>query len=336
MNTLIIGRPFLRVGFLLIALASIALLHNAQAVVPPPDGGYPGFNTAEGQNALLSLNTSAGLANTAVGWFSLKSNVDGGFNTALGAGTLVLNTAAENTAIGAAALLLNSTGFNNTAVGVTALLNNTTGFENTATGDRALPNNTSGSDNIGLGANAGSFVTTASNVIVIGANFQGANEDNSTYVNNIWLTAVNANGVPVLVDDTGKLGQVASAQRFKRDIQPMEKASEAILALKPVKFHYKSDVKNTPCFGLVAEDVEKVNPHLVVRDKNGKLFSVRYEQINAMLLNEFLKEHRKVEKLDATIVSLTATVKEQAAQIQRVNAQLELRKPAPQTVAKNR
>jgi len=141
------------------------------------------------------------------------------------------------------------------------------------------------------------------------------------------------------VDATGKLGTTTSARRFKRDIQPMENASQAILALKPVTFHYKSDVKSTPCFGLVAEDVEKVNPHLVVRDKNGEPFSVRYEQINAMLLNEFQKEHRKNEKQEATIAqqqeeikALKAELKEQASQIQKVSAQLELSKSAPQTV----
>jgi hypothetical protein len=113
------------------------------------------------------------------------------------------------------------------------------------------------------------------------------------------------------------LGTQASARRFKRDIQPMDNASETILALKPVTFHYKNDAKNTPCFGLAAEDVEKVNPHLIVRDKNGELLTVRYEQINAMLLNEFLKEHKKVEKLESTVAALAATVREQAAEIQK-------------------
>jgi endosialidase-like protein len=125
---------------------------------------------------------------------------------------------------------------------------------------------------------------------------------------------------------------VASSKRFKEMIKPMDKVSEVILALKPVTFHYKSDVTTTPCFGLVAEDVDEVNPALVVPDKQGKPYSVRYDQVNAMLLNEFLKEHSTVQELKKEVAALTATVKEQALQIQKVSAQLEASKPAPQVV----
>ena len=112
----------------------------------------------------------------------------------------------------------------------------------------------------------------------------------------------------------------------------MDKASEAVLALKPVAFHYKNDITNTPQFGLIAEDVAQVNPDLVVRDKDGEISTVRYDAVNAMLLNEFLKEHRKVQKLEAALDAVNKRLKEQDAKIQRVSAQLELNKRAPQMV----
>jgi hypothetical protein len=162
----------------------------------------------------------------------------------------------------------------------------------------------------------------------------------ATYIAGIRGTPIGS-GVAVRVDANGQLGSVGSSARFKQNIQPMDKASEAIHALKPVTFYYKKelDPEGTPEFGLVAEEVAKVNPDLVVRDADGKLYSVRYEAVNAMLLNEFLKEHRKVQELEATVAQqqkgmeiLTASLKEQAAQIQKVSAQLEARKPAPQVV----
>jgi uncharacterized coiled-coil protein SlyX len=346
----------------LIALVWLQLFSNAQAVVPPPDGGYPNLNTAEGQNALFSLST--GSVNTAVGWSSLFSNAVGSFNTATGAGSLLFNTGDNNTAFGAAALLNNTTGSNNTAVGTIALLNNTTGdfntangfnaltrntngASNTAIGDFALADNISGNGNTALGAGAGHNVTTANDVICIGA--PGADVSNSCYIANIFAQQVDPTSAPVIVDNQGKLGIVVSSRRFKHDIKPMAKSSEAILALKPVRFHYKGDVKSVPCFGLVAEDVEKVNPHLVVRDKNGELLGVRYEQINAMLLNEFLKAHRTVQEQQATIAQLKSTDAKQEATIakqqkqiealtaglQRVSAQVELNKVAPQMVKNN-
>ena len=153
-----------------------------------------------------------------------------------------------------------------------------------------------------------------------------------------------AGGSAVFIDANSKLGTLTSSKRFKEEIQPMDKASEALFALKPVAFRYKKEIDPAGIsqFGLVAEDVEKVNRDLVVRDREGKPYSVRYDQVNAMLLNEFLKEHRKNEQQEKTIVelksgisALAATVKEQQAQIQKVSAQLEASKTAPQIVLNN-
>jgi Chaperone of endosialidase len=336
---------------------------EARAVVPPPDGGYPGFNTAEGQNALSGLTT--GIGNTAVGWFSLFSDTDGSFNTALGAGTLLFNVGnqasgegTQNTAIGTAALLNNTTGASNTATSTTALLNNTTGNDNVATGVRALfsnttgssniaigssalPNNTSGNFNIAVGSGAGGAITDAFNCIAIG--HSGANVNQSCFIGNIRNAVVAPDAMAVLIDSAGKLGTTdGSSRRFKTQIKPMDQASESILALKPVTFHYKSDSTGTPQFGLIAEEVAAVNPDLVVRDEKGEIYSVRYDAVNAMLLNEFLKEHRKNEQQEATIAelkadmaTLVATVKEQTAQMQKVSAQVEMRKSEAQMLVEN-
>jgi uncharacterized coiled-coil protein SlyX len=145
------------------------------------------------------------------------------------------------------------------------------------------------------------------------------------------------NALPELIDSAGQLGTVSSSRRYKKEIKPMEKASEAILALKPVTFHYKSDETNRPEFGLIAEDVAEVNPDLVVRDDNGEIYTVRYDAVNAMLLNEFLKAHKRMQDLEARdaqqqkqIEALTKQLREQAAQIQKVSAQHELSELAPQ------
>ena len=196
--------------------------------------------------------------------------------------------------------------------------------------------------NTALGPSAGGNITTASNVICIGAS--GANVNDSCYIGNIF-SGSSPSGTAVFVNSDGKLGTTVSSLRLKDDIKPMAKTSEAILALKPVTFRYKKEFDPTGIaqYGLVAEDVEKVNPDRVVRDQEGKPYSVRYDQVNAMLLNEFLKEHRKVQKLETNdaeqqreIKELVATVKEQAAQIQKVSAQLEVNRLAPQTVLNNR
>jgi hypothetical protein len=294
------------------------------------------FNTAIGAEA-LALNTT-GSVNTAIGLDALVQNTTGEQNTAAGANALFTNTEGiQNTAIGIFALFSNTTGDLNTGVGLNAGNLNETGSSNTAIGTNALIFST-GNGNTALGAGAGTGVTTANNVIAIGA--AAANVSDSCFIGNIrGVTTANANAIPVLIDSAGQLGTVSSSRRFKQEIKAMDSASEAIHALKPVTFHYKSDGTNTPQFGLIAEEVAEVNQDLVVRDENGEIYTVRYEAVNAMLLNEFLKEHRKNEEQEKTIAELksgmtvlAATVKEQATQIQKVSAQLEASKPAPQVV----
>ena len=398
-------------AIILFALGSLALpfAPSVFGVVPPPDGAYPGFNTAEGQKALFSL--TSGVGNTAAGWYSLFSNTDGSFNTAVGAGSLLFNVGSQslhdgvnNTAIGAAALLFNTAGSLNTAVGTHALFSNTAGSlntavgaqalsssntgsantamgeealtfnttgssntatgsaalfinrdgsSNTATGRAALLNNSSGNNNTAIGQNAlyystgnsntalgdsaGNSVTTANNVIAIGTG--GANVSDSCYIGKIYGATVEpTSALSVMIDSNGKLGTTASSKRFKEEIQPMDKASETILALRPVTFRYKN-YKNSPLqFGLIAEEVADVNPDLVARDKNGEIYTVRYDQINAMLLNEFLKQHRKVEEQDRRIeeqevtiaqlkqeiATVVAHAKQQDSKIEKVSAQIEL------------
>jgi len=406
------GFPLLSVTFI---LAWLALAPAARAVSPPPDGGYPGDNTAEGQNALFSLTT--GGFNTAVGFFSLRTDTTGQFNTAIGAGTLLANTADENTATGAGALLSNTAANGNTADGAFALFSNTTGVDNTAVGDRALfknttangntadgtfalfnnttgadntgigdvallasttglsntaigvaalGSNTTGSNNIALGFNAGLNLTTGSDNIDIG-NSGAAGESNVIRIGTQGTQAftiiagisndMQGIGTPVIVTKDGYLGVQGSSKRFKDDIKPTDKASEALLALRPVTFRYRKEIDpaGTSQFGLIAEEVEKVNPDLVLRDKEGKPYTVRYDQVNAMLLNEFLKEHRKVEEQgrklqeqDATIAqqrkdfeatiselkrgmeTLALRSKEQDLKVQKVSDQIELTAAAKQ------
>jgi hypothetical protein len=245
---------------------------------------------------------------------------------------------------------LNMTGSSNTAIGLNALFSDVSGDNNTAIGRGALGGST-GSNNVALGFGAGSGVTTASNVICIGTNVAGNDVNDSCYIGNIFGDT-SSGGTAVFVNTNGRLGTATSSRRFKEEIKPMDKASEAIMALKPVTFRYKKEIdpQEIPQFGLVAEDVQKVDPDLVVRDKEGKPYSVRYDQVNAMLLNEFLKEHkafieeeRKVQEQEATIAelksgmkALAATVNKQASQLQKVSAQVELNKPTPRKVVENR
>jgi trimeric autotransporter adhesin len=425
------------------------LLPQAQAVDPPPDGGYPGGNTAEGDNALLAL-TDGGF-NTAVGFYSLASVTTGQLNTAIGSGTLLFNTGNQNTATGAAALFNNTTGNANTATGAFALANNTTGARNTADGNSVMVSNTTGHDNTAVGSNAlysnetGNYnvaigpdalknningqLNTAMNVQALFLNTSGSqnvavgmqtllvnttgNENtavgtqalgfNATGIRNTALgtragqnlttgdynidigaqtkgvagesgttrigtapfhtrafiagirgvTTENNDAVPVVIDSDGQLGTVSSSRRYKTDIQPIEQASESILALKPVSFRYKVHKDTMPNFGLIAEDVAKINPDLVIYDADGNPFTVRYDAVNAMLLNEFLKEHRKVaqqeQKLarqETTIAQLQSAVTKQEATaaeqrkeiaaltagLQRVSAQVETSRPAPHVV----
>jgi Chaperone of endosialidase len=428
MITLIRLRTATPVFGIAFVLAWFALSPVVQAVVPPPDGGYPGANTAEGTNALLSVTT--GVFNTALGWLTLQSNTQAKYNTAVGAGALFSNTITEqntatgagalfnnigahNTANGAFALFINTAGSGNTAIGSNALYSNTTASDNTATGFRALLNNTNGPDNTGTGAEAlmfnstgqantatgasalhnnstgsfntangafsivnhtvgdknsalgegtlfdnqsgtsntaigqralaglvtgdnntalgegaGSNQTGGVNNVYIGQGILGvAGENNACYIKSIF-GQMSGDGVAVFVNPQNKLGTNPSSQRFKKEIKPMDHASEAILALKPVTFHYKADTFNRPQFGLVAEEVEKINPDLVVRDTNGEIYSVRYDAVNVMLLNEFLKARRQIDAQQKQIDALTAG-------LQKVSTQLELSKPAPQTVTNN-
>src|SRR5215471_4305504 len=368
---------------------------TVKAVNPPPDGGYSGHNTAEGEEALFKLKTTAkdntaigshalfstttGNDNTAIGSFALNANITGSRNTGTGSGSLIFNdTGRENTATGFNALNFNDSGSQNTAIGAFALENNeigngntaigfnslqkttapsgntaigfssleknTTGERNTAIGLSSLDKNTTGSFNVALGAGAGSNVSTADDVICIGRAVDGANVSGTCFIGNIrGVTTQNANALPVVIDGAGQLGTVASSERFKKDIAIMGQASEAILSLRPVTFHYRTDTKGVPQFGLIAEEVAKVNPALVLPDKEGKPYTVRYDAVNAMLLNEFLKEHsafmeeqRKVEILEATVAQqhkdFEAVVNELNRQIQKLSAQLELNKSTPQTV----
>jgi hypothetical protein len=335
-------------------------------------------NTAVGARALLfNIGGSApdGSLNTAVGTDVLIANTTGAGNTAVGGGTaegpagpaaLGSNTTGSgNTAVGAtfglgpAALGSNTSGDGNTAVGGGSLIatatlgSNTTGEGNTAIGRSALNTNTTGSNNIALGDGAGNNLTTGDNNIDIGN--QGMTDEantirigtsgtqTDTYIAGI-SGATASDGAAVFVNANGKLGTLTSSARFKDEIEPMDQASKAILALKPVTFRYKSaiDPQRIPQFGLVAEEVEKVNPDLVVHDREGKPYTVRYEAVNAMLLNEFLKEHSRLEQQQATITDLKSTVAHQQRKIealiaglQKITAQIELSKPASQTVFNN-
>lgn len=361
MNQLIQFKTAISVFLFVLVLACFAIPQSVHAVVPSPDGGYPGGNTAEGTNALLSLTT--GVYNTAVGLNSLSSTTTGDFNTAVGAAALRFNAARYNTAVGYNALLRNrfgnynsalgddalnsnTVGEGNTAVGWQALYYNTTGFDNTAVGESALLQNTQGGRSTAIGANALGFnnigfnntalghfaglnVRTAHDVICIGNSETGADVSNTCFIASIrGVTTINNDALPVYIDSAGQLGTVSSSRRFKRDIKPIGNASEALLALKPVSFAYKTHKDNTPQFGLLAEDVAKVNPDLVIHDTDGKPFGVRYDSVNAMLLNEFLKEHRKVEQLQKQVEALTAG-------LQKVRAQLQLNNPTSQTVVNN-
>src|SRR6266576_2542250 len=264
------GSP-LRLGFFLAALALVCfgLSPAAQALSPPPDGGYPTFNTSEGDGALFNLTT--GSTNTALGFEALFSNTAGGANTATGFRALRFNTSGghSNTANGAQALYHNTTGDDNVAIGSGALSDSTTGRFNTAIGSEALGFNETGNNNTAIGQSAALATTTG-----------GSN-------------TASGGAAVFVVGEGGKLGTMTSSARFKDEIKPMDKASEVILALKPVSFRYKKEVdpQRVAQFGLVAEDVEKINLDLVIRDAQGRPQTVRYEQVNAMLLNEFLKEH---------------------------------------------
>jgi hypothetical protein len=320
------------------------------------------FNTAVGENALVF--TTTGSMNMALGQGALANNKTGSSNTAMGFQALNANTGNGNVAVGFQALinntavgigsgggdgtsnavgyqaLFNNTGEDNSAVGFRALFTNTTGVFNNAFGWRALFNNT-GSSNTAMGDFAGGNATTGDGNVYLGAGIGGvAGESNTTYIKNVFNSVATVRAV--FVNGNNKIGTLASSRRYKEDIKPMDKASEVLLALKPVTFRYKKEIdpSGAVSFGLIAEDVAEISPELITRDDGGKPQTVRYEAVNAMLLNEFIKEHRKVQDLEATVAqqqrgmeALVAQVKEQAAQIQKVSAQIETSKQAPTVVA---
>jgi trimeric autotransporter adhesin len=367
--------------FIALILVCFALSDSARGVSPPPDGGYAGGNTAEGENALFRLTTgvrntatgfealfsnTTGNINTANGFQALHDNTAGRLNTAIGYQTLYLNTTGEaNTATGFKALIVNATGINNTANGADALGNNTTGDNNTATGSDALFNNTTGNSNTSNGANAlennttgsrnaangfnalqhnttgdanvalgsfaGSNATTGDGNVYIGSGMDGVvGEARHTYIRNINSTPVSGGGTEKVTVNlaTGLLGHETSSRRYKQDIKPMDNVSQTLFALKPVTYHYKKEIdpSQSPAFGLIAEEVAEVNPNLVAHDSQGKPESVHYEMVNAMLLNEFLKEHQTVQELKKQVAEISAM-------LQEVSAQVQLNKPAPQTVS---
>ena len=330
-------------------------------------------NTANGVLALF--NNTTGIGNTANGFEALFSNTIGYGGTAVGYQALVSNTGdptgAQNTAVGCQALYGNTIGYANTATGNQALFKNTTGLGNTAYGNQALLTAT-GSSNTGVGANvlfnngggssntavgyasmffrggdfntalgdhagAGNSNLSGDHNVYIGAGMTGVDgESNACYIASIY--GQTCNGVPVYINASSKLGTATSSKRFKQDIKSMGKTSETLFDLKPVTFCYKKDIdpKGSPQFGLVAEDVEKVNPDLVVRDKEGKPYIVRYDQVNAMLLNEFLKEHKTVHQQGATIARQQKQIEALTAGLQEVSAELGLSKAAPRTVLNSR
>jgi len=342
-----------------------ALTNNTTTEANTADGAFAlsentgSENTASGFAALRS--NTFGFLNTANGSYALWMNTTGGANTATGGHAMYNNTTGySNTANGSGALGSNTTGAGNTANGVGALQSNETGNNNTAIGNEALGGFfTNGStNNIAVGSGAGFNLTRGNNNIDIGnpgvagdgrrIRIGTAGTQNATFIAGIFGATV-ANGVQAVVAPNGKLGTIPSSKRFKDQIKPMEKESEAILALKPVTFRYKEEIDpdGIPQFGLIAEEVEKVHPDLVARDEEGKVYTVRYEAVNAMLLNEFLKEHRSVQDLKETvaqqqkqIAAQKATAAQQQKQIQaltatvqKVSDQVALSKPAPQLVA---
>ena len=334
-------------GLFVLVLACFPIAPVAVAVPPPRGEDRGNGNSAAEDVQALNLSTT-GSNNTAHGWFSLINNTTGRDNTADGFQALTNNVEGlSNTATGSQALLSNTAGSYNTAVGRLTLSNNTLGnfntgvgqlalfntiaSGNTAVGYSALSSNTTGRTNTAVGYFAGVNVTDALNVISIGSS--GGNVTNSTWIGNIYgATTQSAITAPVVISDGGQLGTVASSERFKKDIAAMDKTSESILSLRPVSFHYKKDTKNTPQFGLIAEDVAKVNAALVLPDQEGKPYTVRYDAVNAMLLNEFLKEHRIVQEQGAMIARQQKQIEALITAVQKVSVQLDLNKATPRTV----
>jgi len=329
------------------AIGSRALLNNTTGgTLETVNGVDLGPNVAIGMEALKNNTVSS--ANTAVGYQALHSFDSGiagfpqlGLNTAIGfqalANTDGANGGSRNSGFGYQAMFHNTDGFENVAIGDQTLFGNETGFRNTAIGGGALSANTSGNSNTVIGVGAGQQLTTGNGNVCIGAfsDVDFPSQNNTTHVANIGDTPQGA-GLPVTVDPSAnnQLGYVPSSLRYKENIKPMDKSSEAIFALKPVSFRYQKEVDRAQrrSFGLIAEDVERVDPDLVARNREGQPESVRYEYINAMLLNEFLKEHRKVENLKAALKAVNKRLREQEIKIEKVSIQIESHGPAPQRV----
>jgi Chaperone of endosialidase len=304
-------------------------------------------NTADGYSS-LNANTS-GSDNTAIGYYALVSNTANG-NTATGSQTLRENiTGTYNTATGYGALSAN-TADGNTANGVQALTSNQGGFYNTAVGYAALRDNTAGSYNTALGNAAGSNITGSGNVCIGQGLFGEAGVSGTTWIKNVYASQATARAV--YVDGDNKIGTQSSSRRYKEEIKPMDTASETLFALKPVTFRYKKEIDRSRAlsFGLIAEEVVMISPDLITRDEEGQPQTVRYEAINAMLLNEFLKEHRTVKELKSTLAKQEAMIAEQhrsfqrkltqqetqiealTSGLQKVSAQMETMKPVTQMV----
>ena len=300
--------------------------------------GAPGAAGASGSNGVAGATGANGAAGStgatgatgATGQDGLNGMgvaTDGYDDTGAGTGSLAALTIAsgfaDNSAFGAYSLPINSTGYDNTAIGEATLSMNVIGHDNTALGVAALYAAT-GVENIGIGSFAGSNLTTGTNNIdIYDPGLSGDDRviriGSQTYQNHTYIAGITGNtlsgGVPVYIDPvTGQLGNATSSQRYKKDVRDMGDASEAILALRPVTFHYKSDIdpNGIPQFGLVAEEVEKVMPSLVVRDANNQIYTVRYDAVNAMLLNEFRKQHEHVKAQDEVLRAQGITIAEQA------------------------
>jgi len=332
------------------ANGAFALIHNTTGIT----------NTAVG-DAALEANTT-GVSNTAVGAFALQAS-NSTFNTAVGVGALMANQFSENTAVGHLALAANLLGGSNTAVGFQSLFTETDGLGNSAFGDNAMSSFVNGDENTGIGlgalgqltggnkntavgSSAGSGATTGSGNVYIGAQVAASDgETDHTYIRNINTTSVSGGGTDAVTINlsTGLLGHLSSSRRHKEQIQSMNNASETLYRLKPVTYRYKKEIDITQSldYGLVAEEVAKIDPNLVICDKDGQIETVRYTAVNAMLLNEFLKEHKafveeqhRVSSLQATVAQQQKQIEELTAGLQKVSAQVEVSK-APETVVNN-
>jgi hypothetical protein len=289
------------------------------------------YNTANGFDVLYSNITGNG--NSAEGFRALYLNTSGDYNTAVGYDTLYSNTTGtQNNAAGYATLQANTTGSYNNGMGVKALYENTTGSQNSAVGYGALYGNTDGSYNTALGYFAGSNLTTGSNNIDI--NNRGVAGESgvirigidgtqvATYVAGIYGTSVA--GSAVVVSSSGQLGVTVSSERFKTAIAPMGSNSEKLGRLRPVTFHLKTDPNGALQYGLIAEEVAKVYPELVIRDGTGRIDGVRYDELAPMLLNEMQRksaaQETKIRDLERQVAELQDLKQELHAALRKLHA----------------